>query len=290
MRKINRNEPCWCGSGRKYKNCHCAFDMQLQSYKFKGAVVPPRELIKNHTQIQGIRESGKINTAILDYISTKICAGITTEQIDKWVYEETLRYGAIPATLNYEGFTKSVCTSVNEQVCHGIPSPDVTLKNGDIINVDVSTVYNGFYSDSSRMFCIGDVSPEKRRLVETTLNSIRVGLEQVKPWGYLGDIGQAINDYAKQNGYRVVQEIGGHGIGLEFHEEPWVGYVSKRGTGMLMVPGMVFTIEPMLNMGSEKIVFDKSDGWSVYTADGQPSAQWEVQVLVTETGYEILAY
>lgn len=290
LRKFGRNEPCWCGSGRKYKNCHSAFDSKLQSYKFKGAVVPPRSLIKNEIQIQGIRESGKINTAILDYISKNICAGITTEQIDKWVYEETVRHGAMPATLNYEGFPKSVCTSINEQVCHGIPSSEVILKDGDIINVDVSTVYQGYFSDSSRMFCIGEVLPEKRRLVDVTLNSISVGLEQVKPWGYLGDVGQAIHDYAKQNGFRVVREIGGHGIGLEFHEDPWVSYVSKRGTEMMMVPGMVFTIEPMLNMGTEEVVFDMRDGWSVYTADGQPSAQWEVQVLVTETGYEILAY
>lgn len=290
MRKLGRNEPCWCGSGRKYKNCHSTFDDKLQGFKYRGALVPPRTLIKNEPQIRGIRESGKINTAILDYISQNIRAGITTEQIDKWVYEETLRHGAVPATLGYEGFPKSVCTSINEVVCHGIPSSKVILKDGDIVNVDVSTVFNGFYSDSSRMFCIGEVSPEKKRLVEITHKSISVGLEQVKPWGYLGDVGQAIHDYAKQNGYSVVREIGGHGIGLEFHEDLWVSHVSKQGTGMLMVPGMVFTIEPMLNMGSDEIIFDHEDGWTVYTADGKPSAQWEVQILVTETGHEILAY
>ena len=290
MRKIGRNERCWCGSGKKYKNCHYSFDCKMESYLFGGATIPPREIIKNEVQIQGIRESGKINIAVLDSISKKITSGITTEQIDKWVYEETIRYGAIPAPLNYEGFPKSVCTSINEQVCHGVPSSDVILKDGDIINVDVSTFYNGFYSDSSRMFCIGNVSPEKKRLVDITLKSISVGLEQVKPWGYLGDVGQAIHDYAKENGYSVVREIGGHGIGLAFHEDPWVSFVSKRGTEMLMAPGMVFTIEPMLNMGTDEIIFDRQNGWTVYTADGQPSAQWEVQVAITDTGYEILAY
>ena len=201
-----------------------------------------------------------------------------------------MRYHAVPATLDYEGFTKSVCTSVNEQVCHGIPSSGTVLKDGDIINVDVSTIYNGYFSDSSRMFCIGKVSTEKKRLVDVAKQSLAVGLEQVKPWGYLGDVGQAIHDFAKQNGYSVVREIGGHGIGLEFHEEPWVSFVSKKGTEMLMVPGMIFTIEPMINMGTDEIFIDEEDEWTVYTADGKPSAQWEIQVLVTEEGYEVLVY
>lgn len=290
MSKLSRNELCWCGSGKKYKQCHSSFDRKLEQFRYQGAMVPSREMIKNPEQIQGIRESAKINIAILDYISRNIRAGITTEQIDKWVYEQTIRYHGIPATLNYEGFPKSVCTSLNDQVCHGIPSPDVVLCEGDIINVDVSTIYNGYFSDSSRMFCIGDVSPAKKKLVEITKQSIDIGLEHVKPWGFLGDMGQAIHDFAKQNGYSVVKEIGGHGIGLEFHEEPWVSYVSKRGTEMLMVPGMVFTIEPMFNMGTDEIYIDEHDGWTVYTVDGQPSAQWEIQVLVTEDGYEILAY
>lgn len=290
MYSLSRNDLCWCGSGRKYKKCHSSFDSRLEIFRHQGALVPPKELIKNQEQIQGIRESGKINIAVLDYISQHIQAGITTEQIDRWVYEQTIRYNAIPAPLHYEGFPKSVCTSLNDQVCHGIPSPDVVLREGDIINVDVSTVYGGYFSDSSRMFCIGEVSPEKKRLVEITKQSLSVGLEQVKPWGFLGDMGQAIHDFARANGYSVVKEVGGHGIGLEFHEDPWVSYVSKKGTEMLMVPGMIFTIEPMINMGTDEIYMDEKDGWTIYTADGQPSAQWEIQVLVTETGYEILAY
>ena len=290
MHKIGRNELCWCGSGKKYKACHNLFDIKLESYYLKGAILPSRELIKNEQQILRIKESAKINIAVLDYISQNICAGITTEQIDRWVYEQTVLRGAIPATLNYEGFPKSVCTSINDQVCHGIPSPDAILKDGDIINVDVSTNYKGYFSDSSRMFCIGNVSTEKKRLVEISRQCISVGLEQVKPWGFLGDIGQAIHDFAKANDYSVVREIGGHGIGLEFHEEPWVSYVSKKGTEMLMVPGMIFTIEPMINMGSAEVFIDEQDDWTVYTADGKPSAQWEIQVLVTEEGYEVLAY
>ena len=290
MSKLGRNEPCWCGSGKKYKACHSDFDSKLEGYAYQGAVVPPREIIKNEAQIAGIRESAKINIAVLDYIGENIRAGITTEQIDQWVYEQTTLHHAIPAPLNYEGFPKSVCTSINNVVCHGIPSSNEVLKEGDIINVDVSTIYNGYFSDSSRMFCIGEVSPEKKRLVDITKQSIQVGLEQVKPWGYLGDMGQAIHDFIKQNGYSVVREIGGHGIGLEFHEDPWVSYVSKKGTEMLMVPGMIFTIEPMVNMGSDEIFIDEDNGWIVYTKDGKPSAQWEIQVLVTETGYEILAY
>jgi len=290
LHKIGRNELCWCGSGKKYKACHNLFDIKLESYYLKGAILPSRELIKNEQQILRIKESAKINIAVLDYISQNICAGITTEQIDRWVYEQTVLRGAIPATLNYEGFPKSVCTSINDQVCHGIPSPDAILKEGDIINVDVSTNYKGYFSDSSRMFCIGNVSTEKKRLVEISRQCISVGLEQVKPWGFLGDIGQAIHDFAKANDYSVVREIGGHGIGLEFHEEPWVSYVSKKGTEMLMVPGMIFTIEPMINMGSAEVFIDEQDDWTVYTADGKPSAQWEIQVLVTEEGYEVLAY
>ena len=215
---------------------------------------------------------------------------MTTEEINQWVHDITVKNGAIPAPLDYEGFPKSVCTSINNVVCHGIPSKDVVLKDGDIVNVDVSTILNGYFSDSSRMYCIGEVSEDKKRLVEIAKKSIEVGLEQVKPWGFLGDMGQAINDFVRENGYTVVREIGGHGIGLEFHEEPWVSYVSEKGTEMLMVPGMVFTIEPMINMGAQEIYIDEEDGWTVYTEDGSPSAQWEIQLVVTEDGYEILCW
>ena len=247
-------------------------------------------MIKTPDQIHGIKESAKINIAVLDEIAEKIHAGMSTEEIDRLVYERTTAMGGIPAPLNYQGFPKSVCTSLNDEVCHGIPSEDVILKEGDIVNVDVSTNLMGYYSDSSRMFCIGEVSTEKQKLVQVARECIGEGLKKVKPWGFLGDMGQAVHDYAYAHGYTVVREIGGHGVGVEFHEDPWVSYNSRQGTEMLMVPGMMFTIEPMINMGKVEIYVDDKNNWTVYTEDGKPSAQWEVQVLVTEEGYEIISY
>lgn len=290
LKKVGRNDLCWCGSGIKYKKCHESFDEKLSWYKTQGCIIPSRKIIKTSEQVVGIRESGKINIAVLDFISEQLHIGMSTEQIDLLIYEKTMAFGGIPATLNFEGFPKSVCTSINDQVCHGIPSNDVLLKDGDIINIDVSTIYNGFFSDSSRMFCIGNVSPERKKLVDVAKECIESGLAQIKPWGFLGDMGQAVHEHAMSNGYTVVEEIGGHGIGLQFHEEPWISYVSKKGTEMLLAPGMVFTVEPMVNMGTDEIFIDDNDGWTVYTADGMPSAQWEVMVLVTDDGYEILAY
>lgn len=290
IKKLGRNDACWCGSGKKYKVCHEAFDEKIARFKEMGHSVPKRGIIKTPEQIAGIKESAKINIAVLDYIAENIHAGMSTEEIDRMVYEKTTAMGGIPAPLHYQGFPKSVCTSVNEQVCHGIPSEEEILKDGDIVNVDASTILNGYYSDSSRMFLIGEVSEEKKRLVRVAKECVEKGLQEVKPWGFLGDMGQAVHDHAFANGYTVVREIGGHGIGLDFHEEPWVGYNSKRGTEMLLVPGMIFTIEPMVNMGKPDIYVDSNNDWTVYTDDGLPSAQWEIQVLVTEGGAEIISY
>lgn len=290
MEKPGRNDPCWCGSGKKYKKCHIDFDEKIEEFEVAGHIVPSHEILKNAEQIEKIKESAKINIAVLDYVAEHIKAGISTAEIDKWVYDITTKMGGVPAPLNFEGFPKSVCTSINNEVCHGIPSEYVIIKDGDIINVDVSTNLNGYFSDSSRMFCIGNVSEENRKLVEETKNAVYEGLKQVKPWGFLGDMGQAVNDYVKSKGYSVVREVGGHGIGLEFHEDPWVSYISKKGTEMLMVPGMIFTIEPMVNAGKPDIFVDEDNGWTIYTEDNSMSAQWEIQVLVTEDGYEIIAY
>nr|WP_303663984.1 methionyl aminopeptidase [Ruminococcus bromii] len=290
MEKPGRNDPCWCGSGKKYKKCHIDFDEKIEEFEVAGHIVPSHEILKNAEQIEKIKESAKINIAVLDYVAEHIKAGISTAEIDKWVYDITTKMGGVPAPLNFEGFPKSVCTSINNEVCHGIPSEDVIIKDGDIINVDVSTNLNGYFSDSSRMFCIGNVSEENRKLVEETKNAVYEGLKQVKPWGFLGDMGQAVNDYVKSKGYSVVREVGGHGIGLEFHEDPWVSYISKKGSEMLMVPGMIFTIEPMVNAGKPDIFVDEDNGWTIYTEDNSMSAQWEIQVLVTEDGYEIIAY
>ena len=266
------------------------FDEKIEGYALKGHIVPSRDIIKTPEQIEGIRRSSRLNIAILDEIEQQIHIGMSTEEIDRLVSEMTSKMGGIPASLGYEGFPKSVCTSINEVVCHGIPCRERLLKDGDIVNVDVSTIYQGYFSDSSRMFMLGDVKPEVQRLVRVARECIDVGLEHVKAWNFLGDMAQAINDHARQNGYSIVREIGGHGVGLEFHEEPFVSYVTSKGTEMLMVPGMVFTIEPMVNMGKADIYIDDEDGWTVYTDDGKPSAQWEVTVAVTEDGYEILTY
>lgn len=290
MKKPGRNDACWCGSGKKYKKCHIEFDEKIEEYEVKGHIVPDHSIIKNKEQIEKIKESAKINIAVLDYVAEHIKAGISTAEIDRWVYDITTKMGGIPAPLNYEGFPKSVCTSINNEVCHGIPSEDIILKDGDIINVDCSTNLNGYYSDSSRMFCIGEVDEDKKRLVNAAKQALEEGLKAVKPWGFLGDMGQAVNDYITSQGFSVVREVGGHGIGLEFHEEPWVSYVSKKNTEMLMVPGFIFTIEPMINMGKCGVYTDEENGWTIYTEDGSPSAQWEIQVLVTEDGYEIISY
>lgn len=289
-KKMGRNDRCWCGSGKKYKICHEAFDEKILRYQVEGHIIPDRDMLKSKEQIEGIKESSKINIAVLDYVAANIREGMTTEEIDRMVYEETVRRGGIPAPLHFDGYPKSVCTSVNNQVCHGIPSEDVVLRNGDIVNVDASTIYKGYFSDSSRMFCIGDVAEEAARLVRVARECMEKGIEQVKPWNFLGDMAEAVQSHALANGCSIVREIGGHGIGLEFHEDPFVSYVTRKGTEMLMVPGMVFTIEPMVNLGSSEIYIDDGNGWTAYTEDGKLSAQWEVTVAVTEEGHEILTY
>ena len=288
MKKPDRNAPCWCGSGIKYKHCHQEFDEKIMRFQMRGCEVPSRKLIKTKEDIEGIKKSAVINMACLDEVGKRIRPGMTTLEIDEIINEVTYGMGGIPADLGYRGFPKSVCTSVNEEVCHGIPSPDVVLRDGDIVNVDCSTILNGYFSDSSRMFMIGEVSEDKRRLVEVTRECVEEGIKKVIPWTLMGEMSDAVHRHAMKNGYTVVREIGGHGCGNAFHEDPWVSFVAPPGTGMLMVPGMVFTIEPMVNMGGDAIVEDRKNGWTIYTKDGKPSAQWEVEVLVTEDGAEVL--
>ena len=267
-------------SRRKINNWHpikgqplTELDKRMMYLQNKGHLVPSRKLIKTPEQIEGIRRSGIVNTGVLDLVAQEIKEGMSTAVIDKLVYDYTVSHGAIPAPLNYEGFPKSVCTSINDVVCHGIPSEKEILKDGDIINVDVSTILDGYYSDASRMFMIGNVSPEKKRLVEVTKECLQVGMEAAKPFGFVGDIGYAIQRHAQKNGYSVVRDLCGHGVGLEFHEEPEVLHFGKKGTGMVLVPGMVFTIEPMINMGRYDVYIDEDDGWTVLTDDGLPSAR-----------------
>ena len=265
-------------------------DKKVLYYQNKGCLVPSRHLIKTPEQIEGIRRSGVVNTGVLDLVESKIRAGMSTAEIDKLVYDYTVSHGAIPAPLNYEGFPKSVCTSINEVVCHGIPSDDEILEEGDIINVDVSTILDGYYSDASRMFIIGKTTPEKEKLVRVTKECLQIGMEAARPFGFVGDIGHAIQKHAEKHGFSVVRDLCGHGVGLEFHEDPDVEHFGKKGTGMLLVPGMVFTIEPMINMGTYRVFVDEEDGWTVVTEDELPSAQWEHTFVMTENGLEILTY
>lgn len=264
-------------------------DKKIIFFQSEGHLVPSRKLIKTPEQIDGIRKSGVVNSGILNLVSREIKIGMSTADIDKLVYDFTISHGATPAPLNFEGFPKSVCTSINEVVCHGIPSKNEILKEGDIINVDVSTILDGYFSDASRMFMLGKVSPEKEKLVRVTKECLEIGIKAAKPFSFIGDIGNAIQKHAHKNGFTVVRALCGHGVGLEFHEEPEVAHFGRKGTGMLLVPGMVFTIEPMINMGTYEVFIDEADGWTVITEDELPSAQWEHTLVMTETGVEILS-
>ncbi len=265
-------------------------DKRVLSFQNRGCLVPQKKLIKTPEQIEGIRKSGIVNTGVLDYVAEHIKAGMSTLEIDRLVYDYTIAHGGIPAPLNYEGFPKSVCTSINEVVCHGIPCEEDILEEGDIINVDVSTILDGYYSDASRMFVIGETTPEKQRLVDVAKECLLIGMEAARPYGFVGDIGNAIQRHAHKNGFTVVRDLCGHGVGLEFHEEPDVEHYGRKGTGMLLVPGMVFTIEPMINMGGWEVFVDEEDDWTVVTEDELPSAQWEHTFVMTENGLEILTY
>jgi methionyl aminopeptidase len=265
-------------------------DQRLDELASRGEEVLPRSLIKTPADIAGIKVSAEVNIGVLDYVGQRIAAGVTTEQIDDWIHDYTVAHGAVPADLGYEGYPKSVCTSINDVVCHGIPSPKIALAEGDIVNVDCSTIKDGYFSDSSRMYCVGEVSAERKRLVDVTKECVEAGLKAVKPWGHLGDVAHAVQTHAEQAGFNVVRDFGGHGIGHEFHEDPFVGYVGEAGTGYVLMPGMCFTIEPMINAGKPDIYIDRGDGWVVRTKDGTDSAQWEIQVVVTDDGYELLSW
>ena len=286
---MERNGLCWCGSGKKYKKCHMAIEEKLKLHADRGEIVPNRKLLKTPFQIEKIKESAALNTAVLDAVAEQIHIGMSTEEIDKIVYDVTTKNGGIPAPLHYQGFPKSVCTSLNNEICHGIPDKNIILQEGDIINVDVSTILNGYFSDASRMFKMGKISERAERIIKVTEECVELGLAAAKPWGHLGDIADAINTHARANGYSVVEEIGGHGIGLQFHEAPFVSYVTPKGSEMLLVPGMMFTIEPMINEGSPDFFIDEENDWTVYTIDDGLSAQVEYMVMITEDGVEVLA-
>lgn len=243
--------------------------------------------IKGEREISLMREVSRLAAGTLERVGPMLRAGITTQAINDFVHADTLKLGARPAPLNYRGFPKSVCTSINEVVCHGIPSAKRVLKDGDIINVDVTHVYKGYFGDTSATFFIGEPSPEAKKVVEVARKSLELGIAEVKPGARLGDIGAAIQTFAEGQGCSVVRDFVGHGIGRKFHDEPQVKHYGERGTGARLKPGMTFTIEPMINVGDYEVdVLD--DDWTAVTRDGSLSAQFEHTVLVTADGVEIL--
>ena len=292
---LSRNAPCWCGSGKKFKKCHLGKE-QIPSHPMQEKPQFNDKLIyiKNEEQIEGIRKSSQLTKKLLDMVEDRIAEGVTTNEIDQWVHSETLSNGAIPAPLNYghgKGrrrmpFPKSICTSPNNVICHGIPNKQA-LSNGDILNVDITCILDGYFGDASRMFIIGDVPEETRKLVKVTQECLNLGIEQVFPSKRLGDIGHAIQNHAEKHGFSVVRDFAGHGVGLEFHEAPQLLHYGQPGKGEMLRENMVFTIEPMINMGSYECRI-LGDGWTAVTADGSLSAQWEHTLLVTDSGAEIL--
>ena len=283
-------EKCWCGSGKAYKDCHKNFDIKLEEKKKEGYLIPPRKFIKNEKQIEGIKKAAVYNNALLDLIENNIKAGMSTEEIDDMCVKFLKENNCASADFNYEGYPKSICTSINDVVCHGIPSKKDILKDGDIINVDSTLSYEGYYADASRMFEIGSVSEKAHKLVYVTKECLKRAVECIKPWETtLNDIGLTIEKYAHKRGFSVVEEFCGHGVGLSMHEDPYVLHYSIKQRTYLIVPGMVFTIEPMINEGRKNITIDDIDGWTVRTFDGKLSAQWEHTLIVTEDGVEIVS-
>ena len=243
--------------------------------------------IKSSREIELMREVCKLSAKTLHFLGKQVKAGMTTEDINTLCHQYTINRGAIPAPLNYHGFPKSVCTSLNSVICHGIPSTKDILKDGDILNIDVTSKLKGFHGDTNRTFFVGTPKPEVKKLVDVTYECMMAGISVCKPGAHLGDIGAIIQEIAEGNAYSVVREYCGHGIGREFHEEPQVVHYGKKGTGVELRPGMTFTIEPMINLGQRHCKVLK-DGWTVLTKDGSWSAQFEHTVLITESGVEIL--
>jgi len=284
--KTGRNDPCPCGSGKKYKKC-CAVE--------KKRILEPVETLyynqykirlKKDTDIQSLRRAGRLVVDTLDLVESAIRPGLTTDEINSMVHDYTIKNNAIPAPLNYKGFPKSVCTSVNDVICHGIPGKRV-LHDGDIINVDVTSILDGYFADANRTFFVGTPGEDAEKIVHVARQSLKEAIAMVKPGNRIGDIGWAIQKYAEDQGCSVVREFVGHGVGFEFHEPPQVPHFGRKGEGIELVPGMVFTIEPMINIGDYRLrILD--DKWTAITADGCLTAQFEQTLLVTDDGYESL--
>ncbi|MCP3952576.1 MAG: type I methionyl aminopeptidase [Desulfobacterales bacterium] len=284
--KVGRNDPCPCGSGKKYKRC-CQGKAPTPKMDLRKQYEQKHRIrFKTQDQIEGIRQSGKLTVATLDMVEKEIRPGITTNYINTLVHEFTISNNAIPAPLNYRGFPKSVCTSVNNEICHGIPD-DRILKDGDIVNVDVTPILNGYYADANKTFYVGPPGKEAVKIVSVARECLKRGIGVARPGNTTGDIGWAIQSYAEENGCSVVREFVGHGVGLDFHEPPQILHYGKRGQGIKLLPGMVFTIEPMINLG-QRFLHVLDNDWTAVTDDGELSAQFEQTVLITDSGVEIM--
>ncbi len=284
--KVGRNDPCPCGSGLKYKKC--CLGNEAQDNKDPGALYAQRYKIrlKKQADILGIRKAGQLVLETFEQITNRIRPGTKTDDINTIVHEFTVKNGARPAPLNYRGFPKSVCVSVNEVVCHGIPGSRV-LEDGDIVNIDITSVLDGYYADANQTFFVGSPRPEAAKIVGVAKECLKRGMSMVQPGNTIGDIGWAIQTYAEGEGCSVVRDFVGHGVGFEFHEAPQVPHFGQRGQGIRLIPGTVFTIEPMINLGGHELkILD--DNWTAVTKDKSLSAQFEQTILVTQSGYESL--
>ncbi len=284
--KIGRNEDCPCGSGKKYKKCCEGIKKPIQvnlekHYKKKYGIH-----LKNVEQIEGIRKAGILVVETHKLAEQYIKPGISTNEINDIIHEHTIKNGAIPAPLNYKGYPKSACVSVNDVICHGIPG-DLILQDGDIVNVDITSILDGYYADSNQTLFVGTPGDDAKKIVQVVRDCFKAGMSMVKPGNTIGDIGWAIQDHAEKNNCSVVREFIGHGIGLDFHEAPQVPHFGKKGSGVPLVPGMVFTVEPMVNLGGPRL-YILDDEWTAVTADGSLSAQFEETIVVTEDGYDSL--
>lgn len=285
-RHIGRNDPCPCGSGLKYKKCCLGKDIS-DPEKIKDRYLRLYNIrLKEKEDIAGIKKAGRLAIQTLDLVEQNIRVGMTTDEINSIVHEFTIKNNATPAPLNYRGFPKSVCVSINEEICHGIPGNRV-IREGDIVNVDVTPILNGYYADASKTFLVGKPSPDALKVVRVARRCLKLGMEAVKPGNTVGDIGWAIQSYAENQGCSVVREFVGHGVGFEFHEPPQIPHFGQKGKGIVLVPGMVFTIEPMINLGRKELHILK-DNWTAVTDDGSLSAQFEQTILVTPEGCESL--
>ena len=285
-KKVGRNNPCLCGSGLKYKKCCLRKDKAKQTNIKELYYKKYKIRVKEEKDIEGIREAGCLVGETFKEVEKMIAPGIVTDEINTLVHDFTVENGAVPAPLNYSGFPKSVCVSINDVICHGIPGERI-LQDGDIVNVDITTILNGYYADCNRTYFVGTPGPDAKKIVHVARESLKRGMEQVKPGNTTGDIGWAIQTFAESEGCSVVREFVGHGIGFDFHEPPQICHFGREGEGIILVPGMVFTIEPMINIGKKELKI-LPDNWTAITRDGSLSAQFEQTILVTPDGYESL--